>query len=294
MRRSIPILAALAALAVTAPVAEATFKGHNGRLAYDIHQKGIDDDGSPSAYRTLSTVRPDGRADRFLRECQTQGPTIVDGDCTIDYLTPSWSRDAKRLVFDSGPSLALIGADGSGFVKLAQQTADDSRPVFAPSGRAVAFEGSTDGRADVFVLDLRTGNATKILRRAADPDWSSTNKIAFERSGSIYVADSKGRGAKRIARGSDPGWSATAKTLIYARRGGIYTVSAKGGKARRVVRCSPCSGPVFSPDSRSFAYDYRGPTIARLSNGRTITRPVRDMARGGESFDASNVSWGVR
>jgi len=295
MRRAIISGLVLVACGALAPAADATFKGGNGRIAYDVHSRGIGDDGSAQSYRALSTVQTDSRRDRFLRECQIAAGAVVDGDCAIDYLTPSWSPNAKQLVFDTGRTLALIGATGTGYERLGAVTSDDSQPAFAPSGREVVFAGRSGGRSDLHVLDLRTRKARRIARDAADPDWSSRGAIAFERGGSIYSVRANGRGAKRIVRGArDPGWSASGKGLVYARKGGIYAIGADGRGARRVVRCSGCSGPVYSPDGKLIAYDDGGPRIARADTGRTVTRLVRDVSGGGERFDASNVSWGAR
>lgn len=289
MRRTLTLLAAAATLACAVP-AHATFKGGNGRVAYDVTSKGIGDDGRPTAYRAVATVQPDGRADRFLRECQQAAGQTVDGDCAIQYRTPVWRPDAKQLAFDAGRQLALISPTGTGFALLPAVTADDSQPAYSPSGRRLAFAGG----GGIYVYDLRTRRAKRIVRRGADPDWSSRDRIAFERGGSIYTVTAAGKRLKRVAAGKDPGWSASGKSIILARRGGIYTVGADGKGLKRVVRCSRCSGPVFSPNGKLFAYDAPGVTVAQLSNGRRLSTLVQDYDAGGESFDGSNPSWARR
>jgi Tol biopolymer transport system component len=283
-------MAVAATLLSCAPAADATFKGGNGRVAYDVQSKGIGDDGSPAAYRAVATVQPDGRADRFLRECQQAAGRTVDGDCSIEYRTPAWRPDAKQLAFDAGKQLALISSTGSGFSLLPAVTSNDSQPAYSPSGRQLAFAGN----GGIYVYDLRTRRAKRVIRRGADPDWSSRNRIAYERGGSIYTATSTGRRAKRLAAGRDPGWSASGKSVIYARRGGIYPVRADGKGRDRVLRCSRCAAPVFSPNGKLFAYDAPGVTVARLSNGRRVARLVQDFNAGGESFDGSNPAWARR
>ena len=65
-----------------------------------------------------------------------------------------------------------------------------------------------------------------------------------------------------------------------------------GGKGlKRVLRCSRCTGPVFSPNGKLFAYDAPGVTVAQLSTGRKLATLVQDFSGGGESFDGSNPSW---
>jgi hypothetical protein len=150
-RRLLLSLVVLAALAVPATAAQATFKGGNGRVAYDLQSSGIGDDGAKTAYRAVATVQPDGRADRFLRECQLSAGKTVDGDCAIQYRTPVWRPDARGLAFDAGRSLALIGPTGTGFALLPAVTADDSQPAYAPSGRRLVFSGRSGGRTDLYV-----------------------------------------------------------------------------------------------------------------------------------------------
>lgn len=295
LRAAFLLLVAIA-LGTAAPVAHATFKGGNGRVAYDLQSTGIGDDGTKTAYRALATVQPDGRADRFLRECQLSGSTTIDGDCSIQYRSPSWRPDARQLVFDAGRSLALIGATGSGYSPLPAVTGDDSEPAFAPSGRQVAFAGRTGGRSDLYVYDLPTRKAKRIVVNAADPDWSARNRIAFERRGNLYSVTPSGKGLKRITRsgGRDPGFSASGKTIVFARRGGIYTATSEGKGLRRIVRCSRCTGPVFSPNGKLIAYDRPGLTVAQAKNGRTVSTLVQDVSGGGESFNGSAPSWAAR
>jgi len=292
--RSLCLAIAILLLAC-APAADATFKGGNGRVAYDVRSKGIGDDGAATAYRAVATVQPDGRADRFLRECQQSAGKTVDGDCAIEYRTPVWRPDARQLAFDAGKQLALISSTGTGFTLLPAVTSDDSQPAFSPDGRRLAFSGN----GGIHVYDLRTRRAKRIIARGADPDWSSAGRIAYERGGSVYTATAAGKKATRVASGKDPGWSASGKSLILARRGGIYTVQAPsrgaGGKGlKRVVRCSRCAGPVLSPNGKLFAYDAPGVTVAQVSNGRKVATLVQDFGGGGESFDGSNPSWARR
>jgi Tol biopolymer transport system component len=296
VRRLLAVLAVPLAFCAMAPAAGATFKGGNGRVAYALQSSGIDDSGAKTDYRAVATVQPDGRADRFLGECQQTAGQTVDGNCLIQYRSPAWRRDGRELAFDAGRALGFVSATGTGLRTLPPFTADDSQPAYAPSGTKLVFAGRTGSRTDLYVLDVASKRAHRIVTNGADPDWSSGNRIVFERRGNLWSVNASGKGLKRITRsgGRDPGWSATGNSVIFVRKGGVYTAGADGKHLHRVVRCSGCSSPVFSPDGKEFAYDKPGVTVAKLSNGHALATLVADTSGGGERFDGSDPAWAPR
>ena len=284
------ILAFAFACALAAPAAaHATFPGASGRIALDLHGKSLDDSGQAS-YRAIATLKSDSRGDRFVRECQINGAGVRTGDCAIDYRSPSWSPNGRRLAFDAGRSLALMNADGSGFRLLAPFTSGDGEPAWSRSGRQLAFTGE----GGLWVADPATRRVKRIVRRGSGPDWSSRNLIAFERGGSVFSVKPNGRGVERVARGKDPGWAPSGRSLVLARRGGIYTVRADGKRLRRIVRCSRCSAPVLSPNGRLVAYERGGVRVARVSDGKLESTLIGDVRSSTDGVDASNPSWQSR
>ena len=75
--RRLSLLALACALAAPA-AAHATFPGGNGRIAFDLRGKNLDDAGQ-ATYRAIATLKPDSRGDRFVRECQINGAGVRDG-----------------------------------------------------------------------------------------------------------------------------------------------------------------------------------------------------------------------
>ena len=117
-RRRAPGLIVLAgaafALVLPAP-APAAFPGTNGRLAFGWYDRREDELGlTPSRLkRSIDVARPGGHGRRSLRACTQVDGRPDSGDCSIDYLSPAWSPDGKRLAFDAGTRLGLMRSDGT-------------------------------------------------------------------------------------------------------------------------------------------------------------------------------------
>ena len=297
MRRFVAGIVLLAALA-GAQTAAATFPGANGRIAYDFRGTTVDDQNRPEPHRAIQTVnlRPGigGVDDHTVRECLIAGNGTQRGDCTIRYGSPAWSRNGRRLVFDAGPSLALVNSDDSGFRKLSAFTPDDGEPAWSRSGAQVVFTGKTGARTDVFVARLGSATERRLARRAASPDWSSRNRIAFERGGSVWTIGPDGSDLERVARGRDPSWSPSGRSIALKRRGGIYVVGADGDGLRRLARCSACANPAFSPNGKLVVYESGGLVVVNVATTRRDAVLVRDVRGGGFLSDASNPAWQPR
>lgn len=297
MRRRAATLAIAAALSL-APAAHATFRGGNGRIAFDVHGTSLDDQNRGTSYRELHTVKPDSRGDHTVRECQVLGDRSRTGDCSIDYHSPAWAPTGRRLAFDAGRSVALVNSDGSGFRLLAPFTSDDGEPAWSPSGTKLVIAGRSGSGTGLYVADPATGKARRIASAAGGPDWSSRNRIAFERRGNLFSIKPDGRGLRRLTRrgGKDPSWSPSGRSIVFARSRGIYTMRADGGGLRRLLRCRGCATPVYSPDGKLVVLERSGLIVIRVRDGRLMSTLVQDVdgRLSGESFDGSHPDWQPR
>jgi TolB protein len=254
-------LAALvvAALATAAP-AQATFPGRNGAIAFI--QNGSSG-GPGTVYDTHGVYRAPARrhADaKALVQCKLTD--FVPQNCTVtDFVSPSWSPDGRRVVFDAGTQLAVVNAHGSGLRLLPAVTGNDGDPAFAPDGKRIVFTGAdAGGGTDVYVRRLAGGEAHTIVPQASSPTWSSLNEIAYVSDAKIYRADPSGRHRRLVTEGLSPDWSPDGKRLVLIRPaqpgliGRIHVVGRRGHGLQAIGKRKDLADPVWSPDGRWLAF----------------------------------------
>lgn len=137
--RLLVFAAALALVAVSAPPAEATPPGHNGRIAF---RRFLDEDRTTGA---IFTTRPDGKGERQIT---FPAAGFVDRD-------PDYSPDGRKIVFHRQGELSdeiwVVDADGSHLKRLTHPDPGclpdrgtcDREPAWSPDGRLIAFSRDT-------------------------------------------------------------------------------------------------------------------------------------------------------
>jgi TolB protein len=280
MRPLSGLLAVLAALALTTAPAQATFPGKNGRIAFA--QRAASGGYEPGPEHARLLVTPLGRGgDRVLLDCEITGGVPSGGDCTgTTYTNPSYSPDGETIVFDAGTSLATINADGGQPALLPAATLDDGDPCFSADGQRIVFTGANGaGGTDLYIRRLDGGPARLIIHDAAEPAWSSRDRLAYVRSGNVYTAGPLGGRRRWVTSGVTPDWSPGGHRLLLVRplpqapveapNGRLYVVGAAGRGLHQVGRSTNISNPVWSPDARWVAYDGfdLGVYVRRLARG---------------------------
>ncbi|CAN5334327.1 S41 family peptidase [soil metagenome] len=103
------------------------------------------------------------------------------------YMTePSLSPDRKEIAFVSGGDIWSVGAEGGAARLLVSHPATESKPLFSPDGKYLAFGSNRTGNGDIYILEIETGN----LRRLTFDD-ANENLDSWSRDGQwIYFFSS--------------------------------------------------------------------------------------------------------
>ena len=75
---------------------------------------------------------------------------------------PSLSPDAKIVAFVSGGDIWTAPVSGGEARLLVAHPAYDSRPLFSPDGKSLAFISTRSGNGDIYVVDLATSQTRRI------------------------------------------------------------------------------------------------------------------------------------
>jgi Tol biopolymer transport system component/C-terminal processing protease CtpA/Prc len=144
---------------------------------------------------------------------------------------PSLSPDAKTIVFVSGGDIWSAPASGGAARLLVAHPATESRPLYSPDGKSLAFISTRTGNGDIYILDLATGRTRRLTY-----DDARDQLDAWSRDGKwIYFSSN--------SRAGDTGAN------------DIYRVSANGGTPMMVTdeRMINEYNAAPSPDGKSLA-----------------------------------------
>jgi acylaminoacyl-peptidase len=164
------------------------------------------------------------------------GKAVVYERCWFDVM-----KDKKR------SNLWIIGADGSGNRPLTTGAANDGGAAWSPDGKRLAWVAAEDGKSQIFVRWMATGEAAAITHLTQSPralSWSPDGKwIAF----TMRVPGPDLSLAQMPAPPKGAEWAPPVKIIdrvIYRMDGGgyidpgytqVFVVAADGGAPRQVT-----------------------------------------------------------
>jgi alpha-tubulin suppressor-like RCC1 family protein/Tol biopolymer transport system component/chitodextrinase len=184
-------------------------------------------------------------------------------------------------------SIYAAEPNGSGTVRLTRGLASDSMPAWSPDGKKIVFVRQINGLNKLHVM-AKDGTGLVILGIEGEwPDWSpGGTKIAYSRSGRIFVADADGMNETQLTAGSDgcPAWSRDGKRIAFERTDAqngqidIYAIElTTGSVSPLLVRSGNDQGPAWSADGQTLAvsftnfYGDSGKLFTVSADGQTTT-----------------------
>jgi tricorn protease len=104
---------------------------------------------------------------------------------------PGISPDGATIAFVSGGDIWEVPARGGDAHLLVSHPATESRPLFSPDGKRLAFTSTRTGNGDVYVLTLATGDTTRLTFDDANElvtGWSADSASIYFSTNSHEVS----------------------------------------------------------------------------------------------------------
>ncbi len=232
----------------------------------------------------------------------------LDGDNLVN-LTNTAATESSPVLSPDGTSLAF---QRNGALYVANADASDAQAVatgtiyyvaWNPTGTSLAFELSSAGNSDVWVVNASGAGLTQLTADAAydgQPMWSPDGtKIAFtsqrDAQSDIWVMDADDGGnlvnlTNDAATNGGPSWSPDGTRIAFSKTGDIYTIAATGG-TQTPLSTTPDGEyfPKWSPDGTKVLFridsgSYRDIGVVPASGGAV------DIVQGPARY-ADSISW---
>jgi len=169
---------------------------------------------------------------------------------TRDDVSPQYSADGKRIVFESGRTgsqeIWSVGADGRDAVQLTSFGGPPvGTPRWSPDGSKVAFDSRKNGNADIFVVSANGGSATALTAGPANhtiPAWSSDGRFVYyasNESGRSEIWKSPAEGGAAVQVTHEGGWgvqhAAGDPWIYWWWNGSLWRMAEAGGAAEKLI-----------------------------------------------------------
>lgn len=295
-------VAGLSALVAGMPVADATFPGPNGRIAFTSRY---------NSKPQIWTMTEKGMVRRRLT-----GPARPN-------FHPGYSVDGKRIVFIStttngGQPIFAMNADGNLRTRITTGTRRYGDPAMSPDGKwiiAAGWRGSNPKnlwlvKADGTGAKRFTKNPGNDLLPSFSPDGTKVIWTRFRPNGTsdVFVRNLDGTGNKQLTHGTgnDKGgsFSPDGAKVVYThvvgpkKTGRLWIMNADGtGRTKRTNNPlgTMYDHAVFSPDGLRIAFIRERDTVHLVPEIFVIhTTPGGGMDNITQSrFDPIDLDWGV-
>ncbi|GEO12051.1 S41 family peptidase [Segetibacter aerophilus] len=127
----------------------------------------------------------------FCSAQSSERTTGVSNTGTPYFSDPALSPDASEIAFVSGGDIWTVPAKGGEARLLISHPDFETRPVYSPDGRYIAFTSTRSGNGDIYVLNFANGQLTRLTYDdGADNvnSWSPDGKYIYFSSSSREIS----------------------------------------------------------------------------------------------------------
>src|SRR5437016_1664282 len=95
-------------------------------------------------------------------------PALAEGSAAAEIVAkpsfgePAISPDRSEIAFVSGGDIWTVPAAGGEARLLVSHPATESRPLYSPDGKRLAFVSTRSGNGDIYVLDFASGDLKRL------------------------------------------------------------------------------------------------------------------------------------
>ena len=253
----------------------------------------------------------------FVINLDGSGKTQIHTSTGIDH-NPAWSPDGTKIAFATPDAnndhigIAIMNADGSGFHRLAEDTAFlDDNPAWSPNASQIVFTAGGGDAIDVMNAD--GSNRHRLVTKIGGEiyghlTWSPNgDKIAFETTRphgggnetnfELWIMQADGSGLASLTENGfpdqHPAWKPDGSVIAFAAQRNIasakniYLINPSGtGETQITHELFGASAPTWSHDGQKIAYAtlLSGITVAN-ANGSSPAAVPGTQGKGITDFD---------
>lgn len=175
---------------------------------------------------------------------------------------PAISPDGGTIAFTYQGDLWKVPSEGGTAILLTTHSAIDTKPVWSPDGRSIAFSSERHGSFDVFVMPSAGGAATRLTYHSADE-----TATAFTPDGKAILFSSHRQDDHRNQQFPSPGMNE------------LYQVPVAGGRAKRILETPALNASYNTDGSLLVFHDWKGYEDDHRKHHRSsVTRDIWSYA----------------
>ncbi|OIN55797.1 S41 family peptidase [Arsenicibacter rosenii] len=129
----------------------------------------------------------------FALACTTAIGHAVHGQVTpkFAFAEPGISPDGTEIAFISGGDIWTVPVSGGDARLLVAHADNESRPLYSPDGKYLAFSSTRTGNGDIYLLTLETGELRRLTHddgAEAPTGWSPDSRMVYFQSTTKDIA----------------------------------------------------------------------------------------------------------